>query len=265
MQIKSQLNSNPSRRWDSPPTPKLESATTSRRDLSDAFVRSDQRTPGLGSLALLGLGAAAVITTVVQAQPAAAQEIDLARDEVRSVEVALRNSSKLLGGARLTGQVGTHNNSLETSTTLLGRERITGSWNGESVDIALKSRLLGGYDVEGRWGDNQVDLDITPVWGNYRVQGSWGADRINAEFDQDFHGNFDVDGSWRGNDIDLNFQTGFFKHDVSGSYGGGKIDLEVSSRSLGSYSIRGESPEDAVFPFLLSNRLSEIRAESQSD
>ena len=217
MQIKSHLNSNPSRRWDSPPAPKLDTATISQGDLSDAFVKSDERSPGLGGLALLGLGAAAAITTVVQAQPAAAQEIDLAQDEVRSVEVTLRNSAKVLGGGHLTGQVGSHSNSLETSSMLMGRQRISGSWNGETVDIALKSRLLGGYDVEGRWGDNEVDLDVTPVWGNYRVRGSWGEDRVNAEFDQDFQGNFDVDGNWRGQEIDLNFRSGFTRQDVSGS------------------------------------------------
>ena len=70
------------------------------------------------------------------------------------------------------------------------------------------------------------------------------------------------DGSWRGQEIDLNISSGFFGSRVSGEYGDQDIQLGASGQLFGIRNIEGESPEEAVFPFLLSNRLSEIRAES---
>ena len=251
------------KRFATPPaTPKVLAQAPPERDLSDAFVKNEQTRFGLGRLALLGLGAAAAVTTVAQAEPAAIQDVDLAQDEITSVAVDLRQTGKLLGGSRGSGRVGEQENFLETTTRFLGGDQIEGTWNGQQVDLDMNSGFFGGYDIKGRWGENNVDLKIRSSWDDYQVTGQWGDEAVRARFDLDWSGNFDVDGSWRGEEIDLNISSGFIGSKITGEYGDQEVRLGASGQLFGIRDIEGESPEEAVFPLLLSNRLSEIRAQS---
>lgn len=231
-------------------------------DLSDAYAKDDQKGLSFGSLALLGMGAAAVVTSAAYAQPVEAAELDLAKDEVSSVEVDLQRSQRLLGGTKISGEVGGQENNLQRTPRFLGGEEFTGTWNGKKVDLDMTPRFFGGYNLEGSWGGQKVDLEIKPSWADFKATGEWGGQTVNVRFDLDWQGNFDIDGTWRGKEIDVNVKDGFVGGSVDGTYGKQNVNLDVSGNWFGSHSIEGESPEEAVFPFLLSNRLSEIRAEN---
>lgn len=123
--------------------------------------------------------------------------------------------------------------SLDVDQGLLGGYNLHGDWDGETVDLDLGRALLGGYNLHGKVGGKKVDLEINhDLWGDHNVSGSWAGEKVKLSVDRSFHG-LKVEGQWGSSNVNYTAHRGL----------------------LGKFRVRGEGPDEAFFPWIVSERL----------
>jgi hypothetical protein len=264
MKFTTDILSGPRQRWNSPPSAQPRTDSTLENtgiDYSDAHVGGRTESPGFARMALLGLGAMTAFSGVANAEPLQPQEVISVQETANQVEVDLRQDMNSQGRWEIRGEVGGRVSQLERRTLNYGGVELSGSWNGQEVDLNIsggawaKDEMWGpkwsGYSIQGTWGEDAVDLEVTPHWSQFDVKGSWGDQSVEARFGTGIHG------TWRGEEINL--ERDWSK--LRGTLGDGNIEVNLGSSDDQSTAIQGNTPDQAIFPILLSGRLTSMNRE----
>lgn len=252
-------------------------------NIEDAVDKSRDSSWTLGKVTLAAVGLVAAATSVAHAQaaPTEISAADLRVDgtnevvtasETSAVKEAVTESQDLDlsidrtwgGTVKLKGDWGDTSVNMTTQRDFWGNQDLDGKWGDKKVDLDLDRTLLGNYELDGKWGSSKVDLEIDrTLWGNHDVSGNWGNAEVDLNFDKDWGGNYDIDGTWNGQKVDLNVSRtwgGSIK--VKGVWAGETVNFKASKDWGGNLDVHGETPEEAVVPWLVSTHINRVESES---